>query len=213
MIAQFIRAFFYAAVIAVVDALLASFGPIGRLPYRNSADVDHKTDDEVLSLCYSVADDDWTSSGCPPRLTSDVVAKRVPRLPAGWPSEALAQDLIKNRTNIPVPPIRHILNLNPYASVIVMDYIPGITLAAAWPTMGLWQKIRTAITLRSYVRQLRSITHARSKIPGPVLDGEEPGKCFASCIFGPIRPTKGPFATSDELIRFFNNGMDQAALA
>ncbi len=35
MIAQFIRAFFYAAIIAVVDALLASFGPIGRLPYRN----------------------------------------------------------------------------------------------------------------------------------------------------------------------------------
>ncbi len=135
--------------------------------------MDHKTDDEVLSLCYSVPDDDWTSSGCPPRLTPDVVAKRVPRLPVGWPSEALAQDLIKNCTNIPVPPIRRVLNLNPYASVIVMDYIPGITLVAAWPTVGLWQKIRTAITLRSYVRQLRSITHARSQIPGPVLDGEE----------------------------------------
>lgn len=187
MIPQPVLAFFYAAAIAVVDALLACFGPVGRLPNRNSTDVDHQTDDELLNLCDSVPDDDWTSSGCPPRITPDVVAKRVPRLPTGWPSEALAQDLVHNRTNIPVPPIRRVLNLNPYASVIVMDYIPGITLAEAWPNMGLWQKIRTAITLRSYVRQLRSIAHPRSQIPGPVLEGEEPGVCFASRIFGPIR--------------------------
>lgn len=181
--------------------------------YRQSADVDHQTDDEVLNLCYSVPKKDWTTLGCPPRLTPDVVAKRVPRLPTGWPSEALAQDLVHNRTNIPVPPIRRVLNLNPDASVIVMDYIPGITLAEAWPTMGLWQKICTAITLRSYVCQLRSIAHPRSQIPGPVLEGEEPGVCYASRIFGPFRPTKGPFATSAELIRLFNNAMDQAALA
>ncbi|PBK98016.1 hypothetical protein ARMGADRAFT_1074894 [Armillaria gallica] len=178
-----------------------------------SADVDHQTDDEVLNLYYSVPKKDWTTSGCPPRLTPDVVAKWVPRLLTGWPSEALAQDLIRNHTNIPVPPIWRVLNLNPDASIIVMDYIPGITLVEAWPTMGLWQKIRTAITLRSYVRQLRSIAHPRSQIPGPVLEGEEPGVCYVSRIFGPVRPTKGPFATSQELIRLFNNGMDQAALA
>ncbi|PBK62416.1 hypothetical protein ARMSODRAFT_990460 [Armillaria solidipes] len=164
-----------------------------------------------LTLCSSALDL-WVDCLID-RLTPDVVAKWVPRLPTGWPSEALAQDLVHNRTNIPVPPIRRVLNLNPYASVIVMDYVPGITLAEAWPTMGLWQKIRTAITLRSYVRQLRSIAHPRSQIPGPVLEGEEPRVCFASRIFGPIRPTKGPFAISEELIRLFNNGMDQAALA
>ncbi len=78
--------------------------------------------------------------GCPPRLTPDVVAKRVPRLPTGWPSEALAQDLVHNRTNIPIPPIRCVLNLNQYVSVIVMDYIPGITLAEAWPPWGSGRK-------------------------------------------------------------------------
>ncbi len=108
--------------------------------YRQSADVDHQTDDEVLNLYHSVPDDDWTTSGCPPRLTPDVVAKRVPRLPTGWPSEALAQDLVHNHTNIPVPPIRRVLNLNPDASVIVMDYIPGITLAEAWPPWGSGRK-------------------------------------------------------------------------
>ncbi len=41
MIAQFIHAFFYAAIIAVVDALLASFGPIGQLPYRNMRVTSH----------------------------------------------------------------------------------------------------------------------------------------------------------------------------
>ncbi len=51
--------------------------------YRQSADVDHQTDDEVLNLCFSVPKKDWTTLGCPPRLTPDVVAKRVPRLPTG----------------------------------------------------------------------------------------------------------------------------------
>ncbi|KAK0496494.1 hypothetical protein EDD18DRAFT_1105608 [Armillaria luteobubalina] len=171
------------AVIAIADILLACFGPIGRLPYRNH---------EILGLCETVPVDEWELC-CPPRLTPDVVAKPVPRLQAGWPAEALAQDLIKNRTNIPVPPIRHILNVDSDESVIVMDFIPGITLAAAWPTMG-------------------SITHTQSQIPGPVLNGEEPGKCYASHIFSPMRPIKGPFVTSAKLIRFFNNAMDQATL-
>ncbi len=35
MIPQPVLAFFYAAVIAVVDALLTCFGPVGRLPNRN----------------------------------------------------------------------------------------------------------------------------------------------------------------------------------
>ncbi|KAK0492174.1 hypothetical protein EDD18DRAFT_1109255 [Armillaria luteobubalina] len=61
----------------------------------------------------------------------------------GWPVEALAQDLIKNCTNIPVPPIQCILNMDIDESFIVMDFIPGITLVAAWPTMGLWQKLST----------------------------------------------------------------------
>ncbi|KAK0476931.1 kinase-like domain-containing protein [Armillaria luteobubalina] len=214
MIAECILTVFYTAVIAIADILLACFGPIGRLPYRSSADVDDKTDDEIVGLCQTVPVDEWESHR-PPRLTPDVVVKLVPKMDGevGWPAEALAQDLIKNRTNIPVPPIRRVLNVDIDESFIVMDFIPGITLAAAWPTMGLWQKLRIAFILRSYVRQLWSITHPRSQIPGPVLDGEQPAKCYASRIFGPVRPIKGPFPTSADLIRFFNKAMDRATLA
>ncbi len=92
-----------------------------------------------------------------------------------------------------------------------MDYIPGRTLAAAWPTMSFLQKIRTAITLRSYVCQLRSITHPRSHIPGPLIEGEDPVRCY-SRIFG-IRHTRGLFHTSASFIDFFNCAMDEAAAA
>ncbi|PBK86241.1 hypothetical protein ARMGADRAFT_1035695 [Armillaria gallica] len=183
MIPQPVLAVFYVITIVIVDTLLICFGP--------STDVDCQTDDEVLNLCYSVPKKDWTMLGCPSRLTPDVVAKQVPRLPMGWPLEALAQDLVHNCTNIPIPPIWHVLNLNPFVSVIVMDYIPGITLAEAWPTMRLWQKIRTAITLRSYICQLR----------------------VKSLEYALHHTFSGPFKTSEELIRLFNDGMDQAMLA
>ncbi|KAK0483890.1 hypothetical protein IW261DRAFT_1465570 [Armillaria novae-zelandiae] len=213
MIPKCILTVFYTAVIAVADLLLACFGPIGRLPYRNSADVDEKTDEELLDQCISVPRDEWDASSCPHRLTPDVLVKVVHGFTAGWPSEALAQDLVKNRMNIPVPLIRRVVKVDSSQSIIVMDFIPGITLAAAWPTMGFWQKIRIAFTLRSYVCQLRSITHTRSRIPGPVLDGDQPGRCYASRIFGPIKSVKGPFVTSAEFIKLFNNAMDVATLA
>ncbi|KAK0474277.1 hypothetical protein IW261DRAFT_1499947 [Armillaria novae-zelandiae] len=155
-----------------------------------SADVDEKTDEELLDQCISVPRDEWDASSCPHRLTPDVLVKVVCGFTAGWPSEVLAQDLVKNHTNIPVPPIRCIMKVDSSQSIIVMDFIPRITLAAAWPTMGFWQKIRIAFTLRSY-----------------------PGRCYASHIFGPIKSVKGPFATSAEFIKLFNNAMDVAALA
>ncbi|KAK0477451.1 hypothetical protein IW261DRAFT_1487662 [Armillaria novae-zelandiae] len=156
MIPKCILTVFYTAVIAVADLLLACFGPKGRLPYRNSADVDEKTDEELLDQCISVPRDEWDASSCPHRLTPDVLVKVVHGFTAGWPSEALAQDLVKNHTNIPVPPIRRVVKVDSSQSIIVMDFIPGITLAVAWPTMGFWQKIRIAFTLRSYVHQLRT---------------------------------------------------------
>ncbi|KAK0430978.1 hypothetical protein EV421DRAFT_1743546 [Armillaria borealis] len=77
--------------------------------------------------------------------------KLVPRQLKGWPSEALAQELVHKRSSIPVPAIWRVVHLNDHGSVIIMDHIPGSTLAEAWPTMTLWQKIRTALSLQSYV--------------------------------------------------------------
>ncbi len=181
--------------------------------YRQSADVDHQTDDEVLNLCYSVPKKDWTTLGCPPRLTPDVVAKRVPRLPTGWPSEALAQDLIHNRTNIPVPPIWRVLNLNPDASVIAWTIFPG----SHWRKCGPpWGSGRKSVQLSPC--EATSTSSGPSHIPNlKFLDLFSRAKSLEYAMrhasSGPSGPTKGPFATSAELIWLFNNTMDQAALA
>ncbi|KAK0237591.1 hypothetical protein EDD85DRAFT_951780 [Armillaria nabsnona] len=180
---------------------------------QQDADVDCHSEEELLKLCQSVPLKQWASLGAPLRLTSDLVGKLLPRAPTGWPSEALAQELVHNRTSIPIPAIQGVVHLSQHSSVIIMDHIPGIILAEAWPTMTLWQKVSTALTLRSYVRQLHSIQHPRSHIPGPLVEGKRAGWCFASHIFSPMRPTWGPFATSKDLTQFFNHAMDEAALA
>ncbi len=104
-----------------------------------------------------------------------------------------------------------------------MDYIPGRTLAAAWPTMSFLQKIHTAITLRSYVCQLRSITHPRLHIPGPLIEGEDPVRCPSGTVpcnddddaTAAFSVSAHPWTVSylSELYRFFNCAMDEAAAA
>ncbi|KAK0189627.1 hypothetical protein F5146DRAFT_1001868 [Armillaria mellea] len=212
MIPQSVVVLFYKAAIIVTDVMMACLRHPGCLPYGDSTDVDNQTDDELLRLWDSAPEVECTHEGSPHRLTPDLVAKWVDGMPAGWPPEALVQDLVRNHTNIPMPPIWWVLYLDESACILVMDYIPGITLGEAWPTMGIWHKLRTVLTLRSYVCQLRSIVHPRSHIPGPVLvlEGKKPGRCYASRIFSPMHPSKGPFATSEEFIELFNNGMDKA---
>ncbi|KAK0188585.1 hypothetical protein F5146DRAFT_1140125 [Armillaria mellea] len=166
MIPQSMVILFYKATIVVADVMMACLRHPGRLLYgdvhvtllpewqspnrdrcQQSADVDNQTDDKLLRLWDSAPEVECTHEGSPCRLTPDLVAKWVDGMPAGWPPEALAQDLVHNRTNIPVPPIRWVLYLNESACILVMDYIPSITLGEAWPTMGIWHKLHTALTL------------------------------------------------------------------
>ncbi|SJL18830.1 uncharacterized protein ARMOST_22431 [Armillaria ostoyae] len=171
----------YRTAIAVADTFAACFARLGPIPYPKDADVDRHSDEELLKLSQSVPDKQWASSGAPLRLTSGVVAKLVPRPLTGWPSEALAQELVHNRTSIPVPAIRRVIHLDEDGSVIIMDHIPENSYSP-------------------YFKILRS-------------EGEEAGRCFAPHIFGPMRPTQGPFPTSDDLSQFFNHAMNEAALA
>ncbi|KAK0183791.1 hypothetical protein F5146DRAFT_1007485 [Armillaria mellea] len=217
MIPQSMVILFYKAAIIVADVIMACLRHPGCLPYgdvhvtlppewqspnrdrcQQSTDVDIQTDDELLRLWDSAPEVECTHEGSPHRLTPDLVAK--------W-------DLVRNCTNIPMPPIQWVLYLDESACILVMDYIPGITLGEAWPTMGIWHKLRMVLTLQSYICQLRSIAHPQLHIPGPVLEGEKLGQCYASHIFGPMCPSKGPFATSEEFIELFNNRMDKATCA
>ncbi len=121
MLPQPVLLLLYRMAITVINGLAACFGPLGHIPYRKvcligwmssdvlidthpqqEADVDCHSDEELLKLCQSIPLEQWASLGTPLRLTSDVVGKLLPWPLTGWPSEALAQELVHNKTSIPI---------------------------------------------------------------------------------------------------------------
>ncbi|KAK0435808.1 uncharacterized protein EV420DRAFT_1676267 [Desarmillaria tabescens] len=140
------------------------------------------------------------------RLSPDVVGKLVTCSETGWSPEAQAQELVCLQTNIPVPAVRRVLPMDDLC-VLVMDYIPGHTLSTVWHTMSIWQKISTAVTLRRYVHELRSIHHPRGDIPGPLGEGREPLPCISSVLFTVER---GPFPSQHDFIQFFHMAKEKA---
>ncbi|KAK0447597.1 hypothetical protein EV421DRAFT_1900969 [Armillaria borealis] len=187
MFPQAVLLLLYRMAITVADGFATCWEPLCPIPNPKDADVDHQSDEKLLKLCQSIPVEHWASSGKPVRLTPDVVAKLVPHRLKGWPSEALAQELVHKQSSIPVSAIRGVVHLNDHGSIIIMDHIPGSTL-------------------------LRSIQHPRAHIPGPLVEGEQAGRCFTSRIFGPMKPTQGPFPTATDLSHFFNHAMNEAAL-
>lgn len=99
-------------------------------------------------------------------LTYDTVVKRAFELeddPKDL-SEALALNSVFSQTTIPVPRVRRVVG-----NLIVMDYIPGRTLSEVWPSLSLFGRLHIAITLRRYIRQLRSICFPGQTTPGPLF--------------------------------------------
>jgi hypothetical protein len=80
-------------------------------------------------------------------------------------------DLLFAETTIPVPRrVRRVVKRQ-WDFWIVMDYIPGPTLAHVWPALSTWQKTRVAFTLCRqcrYVRQLRRLKVSATKPPAPL---------------------------------------------
>jgi len=122
-------------------------------------------------------------------------------------SEALALNMVFLNTTIPVPRVRRVVK-GQYFNIIVMDYIPGRQLSEVWPSLSFFGRLRIAITLRRYIRQLRSIRHPRSSVPGPLCT-KEPRMC-ESPIFGQVRSNRGPFTSYWELSVFFNDRLRRA---
>ena len=117
-------------------------------------------------------------------------------------SEANALDLLFAKTTIPVPRVRRVVK-DQWGFLIIMDYIPGPTLAHVWPTLSTWRKIRVAITLHRYIRQLRRLLKASATTPPGPLSAQGARMC-ESPIFGPISSHRGPFATYPDFSAFFN---------
>jgi hypothetical protein len=114
--------------------------------------------------------------------------------------EANSFELIRMRTTIPIPRIRRTFKDGSGRAFDVVDYIPGERLDRTWPSLPLWSKLRVALILRRYIRQLRQIN---SSVPGPVADTSQ------TCDGWMFRDfTRGPFPDYDSLSAFYNGRLD-----
>jgi hypothetical protein len=93
-------------------------------------------------------------------------------------TEALALDLVRSQTSIPVPRMvkmfRTGVNLEGEAFCL-MECIPGAAqLKFRWPTLSRWRKLKVILTMRDYLRQLRRVrSPAHAKTPGPLGPGPQ----------------------------------------
>ena len=165
------------------------------------SDVDQLSDEKILELKKKGFKLDPAASVF--KLTPGTVTKASQDLDedAADASEANALNLLFAKTTIPVPRVRRVVKRR-RDFLIVMDYIPGPTLAHVWPNLSTWRKLRVAFTLRRYVRQLRRLKAPATMPPGP-LSAQGARRC-ESPIFGQVQSDRGPFATYSELSTFFN---------
>ncbi|KAG5353321.1 hypothetical protein C0989_008306 [Termitomyces sp. Mn162] len=203
---------FYTSLGAIADTLdlILTYVMPGRRPQPNIAsDIDHLTDDALVDLLCAAPElfPSVASSSCAEirKTTPNTVVKRCLDVDTkGLNADAIEANVLNllfAETTIPVPRVRRVLVAGGVFWVF-MDYIPGQTLAQAWPTLSTWQKIRIAFTLRRYVRQLRGLKASATTPPGP-LSIQGPRFC-ESPMFGTVRSHRGPFASYTELSGFFN---------
>ncbi|KAG5732289.1 hypothetical protein E4T56_gene11349 [Termitomyces sp. T112] len=168
----------------------------------NPSDVDHFSDEEILERYMNA-----------PRIDGEPYVRHLTPKTIAKPShitdddldeaaEANALNLVFAKSTIPVPRVRRVVKTSE-SFLIIMDYIPGRSLAEVWPTLSIWQKIGMAWTLRHYIHQLRHLEAPSTTPPGPIsVNG--PRIC-QSPLFGQVRPTRGSFASyAADLSYFFN---------
>lgn len=117
--------------------------------------------------------------------------------------EALNMKFVFDNTTIPTPKV-HLVLPDPVVydlAYVVMDYIHGHRLDHIWPQLSIWSKLRVAWILRSYIRQLRSITRGSSPVPGPLGPYPRP---YPEGTIDPLRQ-RGPFSDATELTAFLNS--------
>ena len=174
--------------------------------YFQPSDVDQLSNEEILQLRKN-------ASRLHPdagvfKLTPGTAAKGSQDMEDAVDSpEANTLDLLFAETTIPIPRVRRVVKRE-WDFWIVMDYIPGPTLAHVWPTLSTWRKIRVAFTLRRYVRQLRRLKASATTPPGPL--SAQGARICESPIFGQVRSHRGPFASYSELSDFFNKRQQMA---
>ncbi|KAG5337961.1 hypothetical protein C0989_008564 [Termitomyces sp. Mn162] len=186
-----------------LDIITTFFCPRQRAPLiTQPPDIGHLSDQSILERSHQapfVPGPERTVK----RLTHNTVVKyQRPAYPYSDDScEENAQNLLLAKSTIPIPRVHRLIK-HETSVLLVMDYIPGQTLARVWPALSTWKKICIAWTLRGYIRQLRHLTAPANTPPGPIAR-LAPQEAFTP-VFGHVRPARGPFTSYSHLAQYFN---------
>ncbi|KAF8621992.1 hypothetical protein AX15_007346 [Amanita polypyramis BW_CC] len=120
-------------------------------------------------------------------------------LPSHMAHEAFIMTYVAENTSIPVPRVGRV-HLQHGHTYILVEHIDGVDLAATWPHLSLWRKVRIAWTVRGYVKQLRRLRLPYPDTPGP-SDGT--GMLFRCKGHFFTSNGAGPFPTHHDLCEWF----------
>lgn len=129
------------------------------------------------------------------RFTPDTVVKT--QFPD---SEPYIMEIVSSQTTIRTPKMRRCIYSETRGQHLFVEYIDGVDLETAWPSLSLWRKLSIAWTIRGYVRQLRRVQLPRSDVPGPMDGYGDPMPCFGRCF---TENGAGPFSSYDEMSAWF----------
>ncbi|GLB39129.1 putative phosphotransferase enzyme family protein [Lyophyllum shimeji] len=88
-------------------------------------------------------------------------------------SEPFTMDLVSSQTSIPVPKLRKCVMWQKKPCML-FEYVEGVDLSEIWPSLGPWTRIKLALVLRGYIRQLRKFKLPQEGMPGPLYPGGMP---------------------------------------
>ncbi|OCB88675.1 hypothetical protein A7U60_g4148 [Sanghuangporus baumii] len=167
------------------------------------------TDEEIRELYSSspkVDEGTWIIAelGSPNRgrvakIASDVVVKYS--FTSGF-HELLSAELVRRHTSVPVPMYERVFRYR-HEAYVVQQYIPGRVLLDVWSQLSWWMRLRVLVTLRFYIRELRSISSRAGPppFPGPPSDDGTPQKCTGRLFTEDGQ--SGPFHSYQEMSKWY----------
>lgn len=158
------------------------------------------TSPRVDKATYICGLDGKPNVGSVARVAPNAVVKCSP---SSGMHELLSAELVRKYTVIPVPMHERVF-YSSFRTRVVQQFVPGRVLMDAWPHLGWWMRLRVAITLRFYIRELRSISSRGSPppFPGPPSEDGNPQPCTGRLF---TNDGSGPFRAYREMSRWYQN--------
>lgn len=160
--------------------------------------------DNVDRGTYIIAETGTLNFGHVTKIAPDAVVKHKFFIE---PQELVSARLVRRYTSIPVPMHERVFQGRldgRRKSFLVQQFISGCVLLDAWPQLGWWARFRVFVTLRFYIRELRSISSRAGPppFPGPPSDDGVPQKCTGMLF---TKDGSGPFRSYREMSRWYQN--------